>query len=655
MKKIQTIVLLVLLVPGCVFACSAGGFTVVYVNGVFTTEDQATADMHSLQNLIGSTTLGQSVAFVTGYNPVHLDGLGDVLESISQAFNTPISGYDLETILAQIAAQALTRKLLLIGHSQGSFYTNEMYDYLIKSGVPPAAVAVYNIATPASVVAGNGGYLTSSNDKVINYVRGLDAQWGAPMALPANTTVPKELGYASSTWGGHIPSVYFNGAGERITSDIKAALAQLTETDPPSGNCITPPSPGFLYGLENIAFGLGDPLAAGIDQVATSAGAAAASAFNNTNNALNAAVRDAIVSVLPRPTAQNAAGVFAVEKALYGSSLSVADYEALLKGEDIPEVQPIPARTPDQTQNEVPAPTRTPTEQATSTETTTSETKGMSAVPATSTIPTSNLIPIMPGFGGGGSAPVQVSVVPTATSDTIASATSTPEDSSASTTTSTTTAPVAAVPMSATSTPTSTTPVVALAATGTSPVTDTFDQGFFGWNSYPVGWSTASWSTSTSDCYSGSCLSETGLNQLYENVKTGTPLSSGAFVIYFRNHDFNGQFDVGVCTDLTPTACENSASIGGLNALFFHLVGTYQDDAWHYFYFAFQDGSESKEYCVLVDDTEQSDCAWIVSTAPNGTTYSGIFFSTDDGLKDGQAFYWDELGTSTTLAGRGVQ
>lgn len=674
MKRIAVLVACMTLVPGYALACNASGFTVVYVNGVFTTRDQATDDTRALAKLIGTTVLGEGIEVVTGYNPMHLDGLGDMLESITQAFNAPISNFDLETILSDLASLLQTRKLLLVGHSQGSFYTNEIYDYLVQNGVPAGSVAVYNIATPAGEVAGHGGYVTSSNDKVINYVRQLDSQWDAPTALPPNVTVPQEVGYENSMWAGHIPEVYFGGAGERITSDIRTALARLATGNVSSGACIVPPPAGWQYDLEKTAFGIGDPLAVGIDQVTTNVAAATASALTIANTAAHTAISDAIFSVIPRPTAQNAAGVFAVEKALYGSSLSVADYEALLNGDDIPEVQPVPEYSSGEEQNEVPdhqasAPHKVVSVQVATSVTHTIQATAMtveeihSLASDTKTSSISELIPITPGFGGGGAAPTKESqeadadpettiVPPSASSSdesSIVSATSIATSSTANAT-STDVATSTDITSTATSTPNTSGTIGE-----TSPVTDTFDTGFDGWNSYAAGWSTASWSTSTSDCYSGACLTETGSNQLYENIRTGTPLSSGTFVIYFRNHQFNGQFDVGVCTDLTPIGCENPASIGGTNALFFHLNGNYQDDAWHYLYFAFRDGQGSKEYCALVDDTRTSDCAWIASSAPNGTTYSGVFFSTDDGLKDGQSFYWDELGTSTHLAGAGVQ
>ena len=79
-----------------------------------------------------------------------------------QAFGGYVD-YDLTNILRQLHGDLKAQKILLVGHSQGTFYTNAAYDYLVKNGVDKKSIAVYNIGTPADKVAGNGEYLTSSN------------------------------------------------------------------------------------------------------------------------------------------------------------------------------------------------------------------------------------------------------------------------------------------------------------------------------------------------------------------------------------------------------------------------------------------------------------------------------------------------------------
>src|SRR5580693_4087639 len=125
MKRLYKVILVALvLVPTCALAeCNDTGFSVIYVNGILTTQEQAKNDSFRLGQILGMTFNGENVNIYNGYNPSHLDGVGDILESVSQAFSEPISDYDLDSVLTQTASEITTRKLLLVGHSQGTFYT----------------------------------------------------------------------------------------------------------------------------------------------------------------------------------------------------------------------------------------------------------------------------------------------------------------------------------------------------------------------------------------------------------------------------------------------------------------------------------------------------------------------------------------------------
>ena len=112
----------------------------------------------------------QPVTVHLGYNPTHLAGGGDLLQSLAQQLNSSITDFDLNTILMQIHPEVTTRKLLIVGHSQGADYANEMYSYLLAHGEPAQAVGVYAVATPMNFVAGGGKYVTSATDKVISAV-----------------------------------------------------------------------------------------------------------------------------------------------------------------------------------------------------------------------------------------------------------------------------------------------------------------------------------------------------------------------------------------------------------------------------------------------------------------------------------------------------
>src|ERR1700722_12353664 len=92
--------LFLLLIPASAFAaCSSNGTTLVYVNGIETTQQEANSDAALLNERFLQYGGSPDTQIITGYNPSHLDGFGDELESVSQAFNVPISDYDLDTIL----------------------------------------------------------------------------------------------------------------------------------------------------------------------------------------------------------------------------------------------------------------------------------------------------------------------------------------------------------------------------------------------------------------------------------------------------------------------------------------------------------------------------------------------------------------------------
>ena len=268
--------------------CATSGYTVVFVNGILVSEQDANNEMSALRTSLGSTYNGEHLTVRLGYNASHLSGGGDNIQSIAQAFGGSVSDFDLNTILNQIHSQVTTRKILLVGHSQGTYYTNEMYKYLVNNGVSKDSIAVYNIATPASFVAGGGEYVTSTNDKVINYVRSREVNGNVGLnlntlgavgsvvnsALRANITLPQEPGYQGDEWGGHHFSVYLSGAAPRIVSDMSYELKNLKvgDTAAPVDGCFTPPAQDLKYKTEAAVFMVADP----IDRAVTTAASRAA-------------------------------------------------------------------------------------------------------------------------------------------------------------------------------------------------------------------------------------------------------------------------------------------------------------------------------------------------------------------------------------------
>ena len=264
-------ILFIFLLPYNVFAgCNSDSSTVVYINGILTTYPDALKDLDNLRIGYVKKTGDYFTNFIVGYNESHIAGLGDAVETASQILNSSISDYDRNTILIQIHSQITTRKILLLGHSQGTFYTNEIYDYLTKHGEPESALGVYNVATPASFVAGDGAYVTSKNDKVINFVRvkaSAASKIGAKQPLPANIDISLTSAEAADRNGGHsFSGVYLTGATAKIVSDVDSALKKLLATEIPDSakaGCFTPPEKSISYRAQEAIFFVADPTARG--------------------------------------------------------------------------------------------------------------------------------------------------------------------------------------------------------------------------------------------------------------------------------------------------------------------------------------------------------------------------------------------------------
>ena len=244
--------------------CNKAGATVVFVNGIFGNEALAKLDKNNLRDKFLYYTQDKSVRFINGYNESHINGLGDLIKSVTQAYGNEGVDYDLTTILNQVHEQLETRKILLVGHSQGTFYTNAAYEYLIKNGVPSESIVVYNVATPADRVGGNGNYLTSSTDKVINsIVRDLAIVGSAKKPLPANIDIKLSAEEENSSIGGHsFSDVYLVNAPDRIIGDVDKALNNLADEDEESKNasygCFIKPGESLKYKVTGAGLGGAD-------------------------------------------------------------------------------------------------------------------------------------------------------------------------------------------------------------------------------------------------------------------------------------------------------------------------------------------------------------------------------------------------------------
>ncbi len=265
MKKgiIFIITLVLFIFPSFSYAidCSSSESTVVYINGIFTSENQARDDLKELKFEYKNKGKIDNIKFINGYNESHLSGAIDLIESVTQAYQGASLDYDLTNILTQIHKELSTRKVLLVGHSQGTFYTNAAYNYLIKNGVPKESIAVYNIATPADKVAGNGNYLTSSTDKVINsIVRELTDKGFAKKPLSANIDITLTKDEENSPIGGHsLSGVYLKNVPDRIIGDMQNEINVLSNSNTSSDNgCFIAPQITLAHKISGLSLLVGD-------------------------------------------------------------------------------------------------------------------------------------------------------------------------------------------------------------------------------------------------------------------------------------------------------------------------------------------------------------------------------------------------------------
>lgn len=261
MKKILIVLLFLLLCPIFVLAnCSNSGATVVFINGIFGKLADARSDQENLAQYFKLKYPNEKVEFITGFNESHLGGANDLATAIIQAYGYEDLDYDLTTILNQIHSQISTKKVLFVGHSQGSFYANAAYKYLIEYGARPESIGVYNVATPASYTAANGEYITSSTDKVINEtVRKLAEKSYAKVPLPANANIELSAQEKADKNGGHgFSSVYLASESERITKEIDNALTKLKSSGSESGECFKQPGESLAYKIKRVAKNITD-------------------------------------------------------------------------------------------------------------------------------------------------------------------------------------------------------------------------------------------------------------------------------------------------------------------------------------------------------------------------------------------------------------
>jgi len=242
--------------------CSANGYKIITINGIFTDKDGAIENRDKLKDLFDDTFNNEPLTVDFLFNPSHLGGVGDVLKSIYQGLfdYETVEDYDLVEMLKDASAKVTTQKLLLVAHSQGNFYANSFYDVVADKagGVPAESIGVYSVATPSGRVAGGGKWLTSDTDKVIADVVG--------RVLSRKIMVPNthiELQNGDDSLGHSFSGIYLKYQRDKIISDIKSSLDSLkTNTvQDKQESCIVPPKLSTAHKIEGAAFAVADPIA----------------------------------------------------------------------------------------------------------------------------------------------------------------------------------------------------------------------------------------------------------------------------------------------------------------------------------------------------------------------------------------------------------
>ena len=259
-NKLATLLLVIFLLPNISLAqsntCSSVGYTVFYINGINTDINSATTNRDNLRDHIKKYFNNQPVTVDFLYNPTHTLGLDALDATIQKYFDQnyyDVRDSDFVQMMQDASQKVNTQKLLLVGHSQGNFYTNTFYDAVADEvgGVPSESMGVYGIATPANRVAGDGLYITSDTDKVI---AGVVAR--APKTNILKPNVHIDLNGNEDYGLGHsFSDVYLKYQGDRIISDIKNSLEKLKNNNIQKEYmpCINPPKETISQKVQGLA------------------------------------------------------------------------------------------------------------------------------------------------------------------------------------------------------------------------------------------------------------------------------------------------------------------------------------------------------------------------------------------------------------------
>ncbi|MBI3561505.1 MAG: hypothetical protein HY080_07310 [Gammaproteobacteria bacterium] len=145
------------------------------------------------------------------------------------------------------------KKTILVAHSQGNFFANQIVNGLIaKNSDLVGCIGIVGVATPATFVAGtpagtvnsvpvtavSGTYLTRPDDVAINLIARTSFAGGA-FILPATSTLVVPPGIASTDPAHHnFVASYMLPFGNRVVTEIETVANQINAN---GANCNPPP------------------------------------------------------------------------------------------------------------------------------------------------------------------------------------------------------------------------------------------------------------------------------------------------------------------------------------------------------------------------------------------------------------------------------
>lgn len=195
MKYILCVLILV-----CSLTYAQPQLYIFFINGVNTTPDEANMGLSKLESLVD--TESDSITWNVLYNQTHGLVKSDIWDVVRQKHqerlglwyeqylkkypHSSLSDYldDRHFVgrnLADLVNQFHKRMpsnltdayILILSHSQGNQYANQLWDYLVNAeGFPESRIGLIGIASPTDRGYGESFYyVTADNDKVINAVR----------------------------------------------------------------------------------------------------------------------------------------------------------------------------------------------------------------------------------------------------------------------------------------------------------------------------------------------------------------------------------------------------------------------------------------------------------------------------------------------------